>query len=65
MQGHAASNMIPVIASNRVRQETADKTEIHFLVIPLFQMKQLKFNVNVMIKMKILFITPLTLIKFG
>ena len=30
MQGNAASNMIPVIASNRVGQETADQTEISF-----------------------------------
>ena len=30
MQGHAASNMIPVIASNRVGQEIADKTEMRF-----------------------------------
>ena len=30
MQGHAASNMIPVIASNRVGQEIADKTKMRF-----------------------------------
>ena len=30
MQGHAASNMTPIIASNRVGQEIADKTEMTF-----------------------------------
>ena len=30
MQGHAAANMIPVIASNRVGRETQDTTELQF-----------------------------------
>lgn len=39
MQGHAAANIMPVIASNRIGTETDDESSMTFTVLPLSQIR--------------------------